>query len=364
MELCSSPGIGGLELYMVRSCAHLTALGDRVLAVIGPRSRMRERLVKQGSELFEIKYRFAPLPLAAARKLARIIDDRGIDAIHLHWGKDFPLAVFARHFSQRKPRLVYTRQMKLTRAKRDFYHRFLYARLDAMLTITEELAACARKFLGEEMTPRVHTLYYGVKVLESPLPAETRARLRRSWGVPDDAVLVGLFARMEAFKGQHLLLDALRQAREDGLRLHALIVGHAMNDEYPLQLKAQVAEHGLQERVRFEGFTDDVQSWMQACDVVALTTIEETFGLVLAEAMRAGVAVIGSDRGGVPEIIRDNENGLLFRSGDADDLYRQLARYASEDGLRAHLAATGKIDADRRFDERKHFAALRRYLEG
>lgn len=363
LELCTSPGIGGLELYMVRSCAHLTAFGDKVIAVIGKRSRMRQRLEQQCTEAHELNVGFAPLPVFAAKRLSRLIDEQAIDVVHVHWGKDFPVAVLAKMLSRSKPRLVYTRQMQLTRPKKDPYHRFLYSQLDAMLTITEALADSAREYLGEDLFDRVHTLYYGVKGLELPLAAENRRELRRAWGVPDDSLLIGLFARMEAFKGQHLLIEAARKGKQSGHPVHALIVGHAMNEEYPARLRTQVEKHALHSRIHFEDFTDDVQDWMQACDLVVLTTIEETFGLVLVEAMRAGVAVIGSDRGGVPEIIRHGDTGLLFRSGDADDLYRQIERLVTQPDLRAALAAAGKADADRRFDERAHFRALRDYLK-
>ena len=364
LELCTSPDSGGLELYMVRASAALVAAGDELLAVVGPASRIADRLRQYDVETERLTIKFGPLPLVAARRLAKLIDKREIDAVHMHWGKDLPLAALAKHFSTRSPRLVYTRHMQITRSKKDAYHRWLYRQVDVLLTITETMTAKVRQCLDEDMSVRVHTLYHGVPGLVSPITDQLRHQLRTAWGVPDDAILVGLFSRLEKPKGQHLLVEAVRRARDEGVPLYALIVGHVMDSEYVAGLKATIGELKLDGRIHFEGFSDEIQGWMQACDAVALTTWEETFGLVLIEAMRAGVAAIGSDRGGVPEIIRHEQNGLLFHSFDAGDFYAQLRRLAANRELRDGLAAAGKQDADRRFNDEIHFCALRDYLSG
>lgn len=364
LELCTSPDSGGLELYMARACVALAAAGEPLLAVVGPNSRIAERLRQDGVEMTMLGFRFGPLPLLAARRLARLIDARKIDVVHVHWGKDLPLVALAKRFARRSPRLVYTRHMQITRAKTDMYHRWLYRQVDVLLTITKAMTAKVRQCLDREMSARVHTLYHGVPNVTSVITDRERYELRSAWAVPDEVVLVGVFSRIERPKGQHLLIEALRRARDEEVPLHALIVGHVMDPQYLEQLKATSAEHDLEGRIHFAGFSDDVQRWMQACDIVALTTWEETFGLVLIEAMRAGVAVMGSDRGGVPEIIRHEYNGLLFKSFDAGDFYVQLRRLVVDHRLRAGLAAAGKQDADRRFNDEVHFRTLRAYLRG
>jgi len=362
VELCLSPDLGGLELYMYRSCEALLRQGDEVVAVLNPEGRLVQYTEKLSIERHYFTHGWRVLPLQNARRLARLFDEQKIDAVHIHWGKDLPLAAFAKALSQRKPRLVYTRQMQLTRAKNDFYHRFLYKQMDVMVTITRLLERAARERLPVADRDKVQTLYYGVKEPEQPLDAEERNQLRSEWGVSDNAMLVGLFGRIEAFKGQHLMLQAIANDANKDLPIHVLIVGHAMDKEYLAQLQRSVSELGLEGRVTFRDFVDNPQRWMQACDVVALTTLEETFGLVLAEAMRAGVAVIGSNSGGVPEIITQDQTGLLFTAGDAASLAQQLNRYAIDGQLRQRLASAGKAYADKQFNEVEHFARLRAIL--
>ena len=102
---------------------------------------------------------------------------------------------------------------------------------------------------------------------------------------------------------------------------------------------------------------------MQICDCLCLTTYEETFGLVLPEAMRAGIAVIGSDRGGVPEIIDHRETGLLFTSKDETSLYQQIIYYRDNPESRHMIAEKGKQKADSMFDNDEHFNKLAKTLE-
>lgn len=362
LELCLSPDLGGLELYVFRSAEALSK-NDRVSTLLSADGKLREYfepLPEVAQHFMQVKFRKAPL--LAAKRLARLIDAEGIDVIHVHWGKDLPLAAFAKSFSQRKPRLVYTRQMQLTRSKRDPYHNFLYGQMDVMLTITEQLATSAREKLQPADRGKVHTLYYGVEEPAEPLSREARSAIRREWGVPDDAMLIGLFGRMEPYKGQHLFIEALAQAKRDGLNVYGLLVGHEMEPGYSDELRSQAESLGVTERLVFRGFTKDPKPWMQSCDAILLATIEETFGLVLVEAMRAGVAVIGSNRGGVLEIIAHEKNGLLFDSGDSDSLYQQLRHYATDGEFHRTMALAGKADADSRFNVAQHFPALRQYL--
>jgi glycosyltransferase involved in cell wall biosynthesis len=215
-----------------------------------------------------------------------------------------------------------------------------------------------RGFLNPAYADRVVPLYYGVAPPQSFLEEAARRVLRAELGVGEKTFLVGLIGRIKHYKGQHLLVEAIGRALAQGEDVAALIVGHAMEQEYLEGLQRQVAENGWQERILFRDFVEQPQRLMQACDTVVLTTVEETFGLVLVEAMRAGVAVVGSDRGGVPEIIDHGKTGLLFRSSDAEDLYRQLQRLWQDRDFCARLAAAGKAKADRVFDEERHFTAL------
>jgi glycosyltransferase involved in cell wall biosynthesis len=299
--------------------------------------------------------------LPNARRLARLVDDNRIDVIHMHHGKDLALAAFAKYFSKSKPSIVYTRQMQITRSKDDFYHNFLYKQMDLMLTITKRLEADAKQFICR-YPEKIKTLYYGVSAPEHFLSKDERTRQRMEAGFKHDDFIVGLIGRLEQSKGQHLLISAIACAKGKSSNIHALIVGHEMNQGYRNTLKQLAADEGIAKNIIFMDFVPNPQRLMQLCDCIVLATYEETFGLVLPEAMRAGVAVIGSNSGGVPEIIKHGETGLLFDTGDANSLCEQIMLFAKDPEKRSEIAANGKQDADSRFNTNDHFSQLQQLI--
>lgn len=362
LELCTSDGVGGLELYALRTTQALQRQGHKVLAVIRPNTMLAQRMREQGLAHITLARRSRALPLLAAWRLARLIVQGEVDVLHMHWGHDLLLAALAKRWASRPVRLVYTRQMALTRAKADAYHRFLYRQIDLYLTITDKLLRQARQLLPlpEE---RVQRLYYGVPA-PAPLSEAEQRVLRHTLNIPQGVFAIGLIGRMEEQKGQHLLIEAVQHLRAAGIPAHATLIGPAMDATYEQRLRREIDERDLRDAVVLYGPHKSPMDVMPAFDAVVLATRMETFGLVLAEAMRCGVAVIGTNAGGVPEIIEDGVTGLLFAPEDSVHLARQLEHLARNEALRRQLAAAGKARADDLFAEERHYKRLAAVLLG
>lgn len=360
LELCLSQGFGGLELYAEKVIRHYYYQNTPCLPVISKNSLLDKRLHKAQIPRVYLRVMNQYFPLYAALKLARLCRDNGITTIHIHWRKDFPLAVFTKIFCRLPIRLVYTRQMALTREKRDIYHRFLYRHIDYYLTITKNLEEEARRYLPLE-PDRIRVLYYGVQAQKQKNMAHCNEYFENI-KLKNDLFTVGLFGRIEPGKGQHLLLDATLKLVNKGVQIQSAIIGHVMDQTYYEKLQQKVIESGSDDKISFAGFHPNPTSIMACFDVVVLASEAETFGLVLPEAMRAGTAVIGTNAGGVPEIIRDGETGLLFSPGKSDELAACLEKLINNPELLKRLAENGKVFADENFSEEKHFAALDQYL--
>lgn len=362
LELCLSPGLGGLELYAFRAAQALNKQ-HKVVAVINPNGKLRDHFEKHASITPDyLNYSRSYLPLMNARRLARLIDHHQIDVVHMHWGNDLAVAALAKKLSRHKPALVYTRQMKITRSKDDLYHRFLYREMDLMLTITKQLEADSRAFISR-YAERITTLYYGVDAPDEFIDDARRSERRAELGFSDDDFIIGLIGRLEHNKGQHLLIEALAMASRDNIQLKALIAGHEMTPGYRDTLRQLADSLGVAGNIVFKDFVSEPQQMMQLCDTILLASDEETFGLVLPEAMRAGVAVIGSNRGGVPEIIDHEDTGLLFESFDIDSLYAAIKRLYLKPEFKQQLAAQGKRKADEVFNTEQHFRMLEQHLK-
>ncbi len=356
MELCLSDGVGGLELYMFRSVQQLLQRSYPCVAVVRRHTMLSSRMDESAVPYIGFGKAHKWLPWYRARQLARIVEQNNIDIIHVHWAKDLNVAVLARQLSHRPVKLVYTRQMMITRPKHDPYHRWLYRHVDRVLAITDELKRLMQQYLPIPKE-RIERLYYGVDAAPV-MSSEQRREIRSEYGFRDDDFVVFMVGRIEECKGQHLLIEAVERLRQQGVEIKALLVGPAMDEEYLQGLKRDVANRELAGSVRFAGPHKAPSHIAAAFDVALLATECETFGLVLIEAMRAGVAVIGTRACGVLEIIDEESNGLLFPPGDSLSLAGQLERLYRDSALKTRLAEAGKTKADTCFATERHYEQL------
>ncbi len=366
LEFCLSPAFGGLEINMCDLSRWLTqsGRGDVYLGVTRGSRIAAELQALECPTLFS-KRPCGKLPFRSAWRLSRWIEQHAIDVVHIHWKFDLPLLALTKRLCRRPFRLVHTRHMNLPGKKHDPYHAWLYRSLDRLIVVTHYLHRQATHHLP--MDPRrIVPIHCGVAPGRS-ISEECLARRCRATGVPlppRSGFHVGLFGRICDYKGQHLLVDAVEMLRAKGKPIHAWIIGEPFDPEYLAALRQDVARRGLADLVHFLGFQRDPMELMAAFDVVTLTTRNETFGLVLVEAMQVGTAVVGSREGGVPEIIDDGETGLLFETWNAADLARALEQLHDDPSLRRRLALAGQRKAARSFDRDRQFAKVLDVLVG
>ncbi len=162
-----------------------------------------------------------------------------------------------------------------------------------------------------------------------------RAAVRRTWGIPEDAPIALLCAKLQRWKRPLDLLDAFVRASVPGS--HLVYAG-----EGPLrsQLESQAISLGVAERVHFLGFTNQSQlpAVYRASDLLVLPSEYEAFGVVVNEAMLCGCGVVLSDRvGAAGDLISAGRNGYVFPCGDVDALAAILADVLPDRGrLREH----------------------------
>ena len=97
-----------------------------------------------------------------------------------------------------------------------------------------------------------------------------------------------------------------------------------MDEKYKDKLTGISDSYDISSLISYTGFLESPMSYMPFFDLIILPTYEETFGLIVAEAMYMKVPVIGSNAGGVPEIISHKSNGLLFHTKNYNDLQEKL----------------------------------------
>ena len=355
IELCMSPDLGGLELYMVRSAKALTEEFN-VISIINENSKL-EQYYDENHQYIKIKKNHNLFMFSGARELAKIIDKENVKIIHMHWTKDMPFVVLAKLLSKSKPRLVQTRNMTMTRFKNDFYHRLMYKNMNLMLPVTHQVKEQLQKFIPQDIRPKIEVLYMGSDKVDM-LGTKEIQTLKNELKFSGTSFNIGMVGRINEAKGQHLLIKAVDVLVKKGFNVSAYFVGHAMQESYLQNLKNDIKDRNLEANIHFLGFMKNPHHFYQVCDAVVLASKRETFGLVLIEAMQVGTAVIGANSGGVVEIIDDEISGLLFESQDYESLANSIEKIIKDNELLKTIAINGQKKCEEKFSNELQFKKL------
>lgn len=198
-------------------------------------------------------------------------------------------------------------------------------RSQATIAISVSLAA----FVERWTSVRPVVVHYGLPTGPPPPPIPRSRAGRR-------LVAVG---RLERQKGFDVLVDAVARARAAGADLRVDVCGEGTQRG---ALRRAIEHHGVADGVRLLGRRDDVAQLMLTADALVHPARWEGFGLVLLEAMRAGLPVVATRVGAIPEVVADGESGLLVAPDDAAALAAAMARLAADDALCARLGAAGR----------------------
>lgn len=242
--------------------------------------------------------------------------------------------------------------------------RLLLRYVDHLIYISGAIAADHRR---QGVAPERGTLIHNALDLAGYRARAAGAeQVRAEFGWNDEVWLVGLVARVEAWKGQRILLQALARVRADLPQLRALIIGAPgpHSGAYWDELQQMTRDLDLSEIVRFTGFRSDAPRLVGALDVlVHCSTTPEPFGRVLIEAGALARPVIASNAGGVPEIVVDGVTGLLVPPGDPAALAAALRRLAADRALAASLGQAAQHHVAEHFSSAAHARAVESVYE-
>jgi len=199
-----------------------------------------------------------------------------------------------------------------------------------------------------------------VQVVHNPVPQCTRGtrsaedlrRLRSEYRLEDDVPVAGAITRFYPVKGTHYLIEAFAQVVQALPRARLLLVGDGPDRA---ALERQARELGIAEQVTFAGFERDVEAHLQLCWVSVVPSIEEGLGLAAIESMAAGVPVVASRVGGLPEVVTDGVTGRLVPRGGVDETAQAILQILGDDDLRKTMGDACRADS-RRF-------SMERYVE-
>lgn len=195
---------------------------------------------------------------------------------------------------------------------------------------------------------RVGVVYNGITI---EAPRRSRAAVRESLGIAEDAVVGIDVAGLIHVKGHDVLVDALAALRDEGTRVTVLVAGEGEREG---DIKRRIAERGLgPDQIRMLGFRTDVVDLLAASDFFVLSSRLEGLSLAILEAMAQRLPVIISRVGGNPEIIDDGVEGLLLPAEDRAALAQAIKTIAGDADLRRRMGEAGHARVLRDFSFEK-----------
>ncbi|MBC8020195.1 MAG: glycosyltransferase family 4 protein [Methyloceanibacter sp.] len=346
---------GGSEQAAVEIAQALTRAGASAL-VATEGGRMATALTEAGGEIVLLPMASKnPLAmLANARRLARLIEERGVDLVHARSRAPAWSALLAARRTGRPFVTTYHGAYGSPGPLKSAYNSVM-ARGDRVIANSHYTAGliASRHHVATE---RIRTIYRGVDLARfSPetVSEDRLARLRAAWEVRKEQPVVLQAARLTSWKGQSVVIEAARQLRNEDRLGNAVIVmaGDAQGREaYRKELDRLIATSGLAGRVKLVGHCDDMPAAFALAHVAVIaSTSAEAFGRTSIEAQAMGCPVIASDIGAVPETILAASRGEHAYTGwvvPCDDPHPIAARLAEALALspqdRAAIAARGR----------------------
>lgn len=327
-------------------------LGDRItptvfcLDGVGP---IGEELIAGGVEVIPLHRRMDMIDFAVARRLVTEASARRIDVFHAHQYTPFFYAALAKPFVRPRPRLILTEHGRhypdRVKPVRRAVNRMLLDPLADHVTACVGFSGRALRDVDGFRGNRIRVIDNGIDV-DRYGPPDDKAGQKRKLGFDPARRYVVHVARHHPVKDQKTLLKGFAAAVPHLPDVDLLMAGDGPLRE---QLEELARSLGVFGRVKFLGVRSDVPELLKAGDVFALTSVSEASSLTLLEAMATGLPSVVSDVGGNPDLIRREEDGLLFPRGDASACGAAFRRLLSEPGLAERLGANARRRAHERF---------------
>jgi glycosyltransferase involved in cell wall biosynthesis len=286
--------------------------------------------------------------LVATLRLARLIRRERPQIVHTHTAKAGTVGRLAALLagSSNRPIVVHTFHGHVLRGyfgpvrSRIFgwLERWLARRTTALIAVSpqvrDDLVA-----LGVAPASKFTVIRLGIELDERVANGDGRTETRRYLGIPSDRFAVGWIGRMTAIKNTEDVLTAFRGLRERGVDATLCMVGDGPDRA---RLERRAHELGIMRDTLFLGYQQEVASLYAAFDALVLPSSNEGTPVSVIEALAARTPVVATRVGGVPDVVREGEDGFLVDTGDTEALADRLARLASDPQLRTRMGEAAR----------------------
>lgn len=331
--------IGGAEQVVINLVENTdpSRFNVSILCLEGQIGPFGMQLAKKG---FTVKSfgRRSGLDFRLVKSLRRYFIDNEIEVIHCHQYTPYIYGLFASLLLPIK--VVFTEHGRFypdeRRLKRVLVNPILSLLTDHITAISAATADALEEFENFPSN-KIDIVYNGIDDRRFQLPSSLS--LRKKLGIPEEAFVLATVARLDRIKNQELMIRALHEILKINQDIYLLVVGDGPERE---RLETLSADLQLTSHVIFAGFRQDTPCYYKIMDLFLLTSFSEGTAMTLLEAMANGIPCIGTDVGGNPEIILDQETGFIIADNDQGALVKAIMKLYQDRNLLCQMGQASR----------------------
>lgn len=261
-------------------------------------------------------FQYPPYDLVLANKMAEVIDEEQLDILHVHYAVPHAIcAILAKAIAKRDVKIVTTlhgTDITVLGIDNGLRKMIIHAieESDVVTAVSQSLVQQTREML--DVASPIDVVYNFVDE-EVYQPTDVRD-IRQQFGIKEDEKVLVHISNFRKVKRVQDVVQVFSYVQEK-VPAKLMLIGDG--PEYSDILR-DVQQRGLEDKVLFLGKQNNVAALLNMADIMLLPSEKESFGLVLLEAMACGVPCIGTDVGGIPEVIQHGKNGFISQLGDVE----------------------------------------------
>lgn len=333
---------GGMKNHYTSLVKGFLYSGHKVAAVCSFDSKTQDELSKSGAIVYNIRIgdgsnvKF----LSTLDRLIRLTKELKPDIIHCHGFKAGVTGRVAAAISGIK--VVYTihnfvqhNRNKMTGRFINGFERLMSKWTSSYITVSRALMHSMQELLPD--TKDINVVYNGLT--KNVLQTTDEINIRQLWDINDDEILLGTVSRLIPSKGIDTLVSALRHIKHENIKL--MIVGAGPGKA---KIEEKAKELGLIDKIIFIGHVESVGEYYRSFDIFVSPSLSEGMGISVLEAMQFGLPIIATKTGGIPELIKNNINGILVEPGNIKEIAKAIEIFILDHEKANHMGNQARLD--------------------
>jgi L-malate glycosyltransferase len=337
LQINSAKNFGGGEKHLVDLCCGLQNQGHEIFVAVRPNNQWEKKLHFLPSQnLIQIPLRNSA-DIFSAQKLARFIKEKEIEIIHAHVARDYPIAAMASRLS--KAPLTITRHLTYPLGS---LHRLTFKQAKRVIAVSNGVAeSLVKKQLVEQR--KIVVIYNGVET-------DALEKIERN-SKSNENLVIATIGELREHKGQDDFIRAAAIIAQKHPNVKFLIIGqdNSESQAYRIYLERLVEELNLKNHIIFTGWMDNPREIYGAFDIFVSSAQSEPFGLVIAESMASGKAIVATKTVGARELLTDNESGKLVSIGNIEQLAKAIGEFVNDERLCRTFGENAQSRAKKKF---------------